>query len=93
MKSDIYGREDDKQFVFNCLTYDTHNNLSILSIVGIGGVGETTLAQHVFNDPRMDKTKFDVKAWICVSDEFDVFMVSKAILEHVTTTTDESRDT
>jgi len=88
-ESDIYGREHDKQFVFNWLTSDTHNNLSILSIVGMGGVGKTTLAQHVFNDPRMDETKFDVKAWVCVSDEFDVFKVSKAILEHVTKPTDD----
>ncbi|ESW05685.1 hypothetical protein PHAVU_011G200900 [Phaseolus vulgaris] len=62
--SEIYGREDDKQFVCNWLTSDTHNNLSILSIVGMGGV-----------------------------DEFDVFKVSKAILEDVTTSTDDSRDT
>ncbi|XP_068485216.1 putative disease resistance RPP13-like protein 1 [Phaseolus vulgaris] len=91
--SEIYGREDDKQFVCNWLTSDTHNNLSILSIVGMGGVGKTTLAQNVFNDPRTDEAKFDVKAWVCVSDEFDVFKVSKAILEDVTTSTDDSRDT
>jgi len=92
-ESDIYGREDDKQFVCNWLTSDTHNNLSILSIVGMGGVGKTTLAQHVFNDPGTDEAKFDIKAWVCVSEEFDVFKVSKAILEHVTTSIDDSRDT
>jgi len=90
-ESDIYGREDDKQFVFKWLTSHTHNNLSVLSIVGMGGVGKTTLAQHVFNDPRMDEAKFDVKVWVCVSDEFDVFKVSRAILEDVTTSTDDSR--
>ncbi|XP_068467039.1 putative disease resistance RPP13-like protein 1 [Phaseolus vulgaris] len=40
----------------------------------------------------MDEIKFDLRAWICVSDEFDVFKVSRAILEHVTTSTDDSRD-
>jgi len=59
----------------------------------MGGVGKTTLVQHVFNDPRIDEAKFDVRAWVCVSEEFDVFKVSRAILEHVTTTTDDSRDT
>ncbi|XP_027910845.1 putative disease resistance RPP13-like protein 1 [Vigna unguiculata] len=88
----IYGRDDDKEFVLNWLTSHTHNNLSILSIVGMGGVGKTTLAQHVFNDPRTDEAKFDVKAWVCVSDEFDVFKVSKTILEHVTRSTDNSGD-
>jgi len=92
-ESFIYGRDDDKEFVFKWLTSHTHNNLSILSIVGIGGVGKTTLAQHVFNDPRMDEAKYDVKVWVCVSDEFDVFKVSRAILEDVTASIDDSRDT
>jgi len=58
----------------------------------MGGVGKTTLAQHVFNDPNVDEAKFDVKAWVCVSDEFNVFKVSRAILEAVTESTDDSRD-
>jgi len=92
-ESVIYGRYNDIKFVFNWLTSKTHKKLSILSIVGMGGVGKTAVAQHVFNDPRMDEAKFDVKAWVCVSDEFDVFKVSRAILEHVTGSTDKSRDT
>ncbi|BAT89330.1 hypothetical protein VIGAN_06026000 [Vigna angularis var. angularis] len=92
--TDIYGRDHDKELIFDWLISDNnnHNQLSILSIVGMGGVGKTTLAQHVFNDPRVDEAKFDVKAWVCVSDEFDVFKVSRAILEAVTESTDDSRD-
>ena len=73
--TDIYGRDYDKQLIFDWLTSDNknRNQPSILSIVGMGGVGKTTLAQHVFNDPKVDEAKFDVKAWVCVSDEFDVF--------------------
>jgi len=93
--TDIYGRDHDKELIFNWLTSDINDckQPSILSIVGMGGVGKTTLAQHVYNDPRMDEAKFDVKAWVCVSDKFDVFKVSKAILEHVTKSIDDSRDT
>ncbi|KAL5150626.1 putative disease resistance RPP13-like protein 1 [Glycine soja] len=74
VESVIYGRDDDKEMIFNWLTSDIDNcnKLSILSIVGMGGLGKTTLAQHVFNDPRIEN-KFDIKAWVCVSDEFDVF--------------------
>ncbi|XP_014489569.1 putative disease resistance RPP13-like protein 1 [Vigna radiata var. radiata] len=92
-ESVIYGRDDDKEFVFNWLTSDIPNNLSILSIVGMGGLGKTTLAQHVFNDPRVNEAKFDVKAWVCLSYEFDVFKVSRKILEDVTRSPDHSSDT
>ncbi|WVZ03555.1 hypothetical protein V8G54_024361 [Vigna mungo] len=88
-ESVIYGRDDDKDFVFNWLISDTLNKLSILSIVGMGGLGKTSLAQHVFNDPRIEG-KFDIKAWVSVPQEFDVLNVSKAILNTITGSTDDS---
>jgi len=47
----IYGRDEDKEMIISWLTSDSdnHNCPSVLSIVGMGGMGKTTLAQHVFN--------------------------------------------
>lgn len=90
----IYGRDVDKEIIFDWLTSDAENNndqLSIISIVGMGGMGKTTLAQHLYNDPTMEG-KFDVKAWVSVSQEFDVFKVTRAILEGITGSTNDSRD-
>ncbi|RZB91287.1 putative disease resistance RPP13-like protein 1 [Glycine soja] len=74
VETDIYGRDDDKEIVSNWLASDTdtRNQLSILSIVGMGGECKTTLAQHAYNDPRIEG-KFDIKVWVCVSDDFDAF--------------------
>ncbi|KAJ1413511.1 P-loop containing nucleoside triphosphate hydrolase [Sesbania bispinosa] len=88
----IYGRDVDKENIFNWLVSNTENDnnqLSVISIVGMGGLGKTTLAQHLYNDPRM---KFEIRAWVCVSDEFDVFKVTRAILEAITGSTDDSID-
>jgi hypothetical protein len=47
-----------------------------------GGIGKTTLIQLVYKDNSV-KEHFDLQAWVCVSDEFDVFRVMKTILEEV----------
>jgi len=50
---------------------------------------KTSLAQHVFNDPRLE-AKFDIKAWISFPQEFDVLNVSRAILDTITGSTERS---
>ncbi|XP_028782300.1 putative disease resistance RPP13-like protein 1 [Neltuma alba] len=46
----------------------------------MGGIGKSTMAQVVYNDERV-KREFELKAWVCVSEEFDVVGVTKLILE------------
>ncbi|XP_025634705.2 putative disease resistance RPP13-like protein 1 [Arachis hypogaea] len=81
--SDIYGRNDDKETIIKFLLDDTcDDNLSVISIEGIGGIGKTTLAQLVYNDARVKK-KFAIKAWVCVATKFDPVNVTKAIMEDI----------
>jgi hypothetical protein len=83
----IYGRDGDKKKIIDLLLTEEANhddtNFHIVPIVGMGGIGKTTLAQHVFQDGLV-KERFGTKAWACVSDDFDVMRISKAILESVT---------
>ncbi|KAF5469048.1 hypothetical protein F2P56_013148 [Juglans regia] len=48
----------------------------------MAGVGKTTLARLVSNDVAAEH--FNLKAWVCVSDDFDIARTTKAILESVT---------
>ncbi|KAK8469871.1 hypothetical protein PHAVU_004G008680 [Phaseolus vulgaris] len=91
-ESVIYGRDADKGIIINWLISETDNpnQPSILSIVGMGGLGKTTLAQHVFSDPKIEDAKFDIKAWVCVSDHFHVLTVTRTILEAITNQKDDS---
>jgi Leucine-rich repeat (LRR) protein len=80
----VIGRENDKKAVIDCLMDSkVEENVSVLPIVGIGGLGKTTLAQLVFNDEQFQKG-FDLKMWVCVSDIFDVKNIVEKILEAAT---------
>ncbi|XP_018856673.2 putative disease resistance protein At3g14460 [Juglans regia] len=91
--SDICGRNDDKDEIINKLLPDdaSDNKIGVIAIVGMGGMGKTTLAQLVYNDNKVQK-HFDLVAWVCVSEEYDVFKVMKTILEAVTSSTSDIQD-
>ncbi|KAM4087609.1 hypothetical protein ACB094_07G007800 [Castanea mollissima] len=77
----VIGRENDKKAIIGILSdSNVEENVSILPIVGIGGLGKTTLAQLVFNDEKFKK-HFDQKFWVCVSDEFEVRVIVEKIIE------------
>ncbi|CAH1450658.1 unnamed protein product [Lactuca virosa] len=83
-ESKIMGREGDKEALLKKLLRNERfdQNVGIVSIVGLGGIGKTTLAKVVYNHEKV-KDEFEFRIWVCVSGEFDVLDISKAILEAV----------
>ncbi|KAL5134847.1 putative disease resistance protein RGA1 [Glycine soja] len=63
---DVIGREQDKAEIIELLMQqnpnDDHKSLSVIPIVGMGGLGKTTLAKFVFNDKKIDEC-FPLKMW------------------------------
>ncbi|KAH1063214.1 hypothetical protein J1N35_028201 [Gossypium stocksii] len=76
---EYFGRANEKQEMLELLKSNNPDGVCVLSIVGMGGMGKTTLAQLVYNDPRI-KESFDHQSWVCVSDDFDAVNITKTIL-------------
>ncbi|XP_014519682.1 putative disease resistance protein RGA4 [Vigna radiata var. radiata] len=81
----VYGRDQDREQILKFLLEDVSDSeeLSIYPIVGMGGLGKTTLAKQVFNDNRVCK-HFDLTIWVCVSDDFNTMTILQSIIECIT---------
>jgi hypothetical protein len=60
---------------------DKSNKIIIFSIVGIGGIGKTTLAQKIFNS-EVIKHEFTKKIWLSVNQDFNnTEMLRRVVIE------------
>ncbi|XP_022887344.1 putative late blight resistance protein homolog R1A-3 [Olea europaea var. sylvestris] len=90
----VVGFDDDAKKVINLLTRES-DELEVVSIVGMPGLGKTTLAKMIFRDPAV--YEFDKRAWAHISRDYisqdcnkkEVFL---AILDQITDVTDDIRN-
>ncbi|KAG1347330.1 putative disease resistance protein RGA4 [Cocos nucifera] len=73
----VFGRDRERRDI-GCLVAGCPS-LGVLLMVGIGGVGKTTLAQLIYNHERVVK-HFELRKWVYVSDNFDIRRNSKELL-------------
>ncbi|XP_077226009.1 disease resistance protein RGA2-like isoform X2 [Tasmannia lanceolata] len=85
IEKEIYGRDKDKKKSVQLLLADVsnENDVPVIAIVGMGGLGKTTLAQLAYNDENV-KGHFELRMWVYVSQDFVVTRIVTAILESAT---------
>ncbi|XP_047978437.1 putative disease resistance protein RGA1 [Salvia hispanica] len=92
------GRDDDVPKLVDMLTQtqpvEEKRVFSIVALVGMGGMGKTTLTRKIFNYERV-KARFGSRIWVHVSQTFDAISLFNKILYKVTNKASdgvESRD-
>ncbi|CAL9025757.1 unnamed protein product [Prunus brigantina] len=85
--SKVIGRESEKEEIVNLLMQqgdddqsgNSNNKVSVIPIVGIGGLGKTTLAKWVYDDKRV-VGHFELRMWACLPVDFELTRFTRLIL-------------
>ncbi|KAA3453949.1 disease resistance protein RGA2-like isoform X1 [Gossypium australe] len=87
IEPEVIGREEDKEKIIGMLLLTTERRagrfVSVIPLVGLGGIGKTTLAQTVYNDERVMRN-FEMRMWVCVNEDFNVRKILNLMIESAT---------
>ncbi|CAI9089103.1 OLC1v1023609C1 [Oldenlandia corymbosa var. corymbosa] len=79
----VVGLEDEAKKMIELLTRGT-STLDTVSIIGMAGLGKTTLAKKVYHDSEV-AYHFHIRAWSCVSQQYHKRRLLLDILEGIFT--------
>ncbi|VAH02609.1 unnamed protein product [Triticum turgidum subsp. durum] len=82
VESELYGRDGQKKSIVDDITHGKYctDELTVVPLVGPGGIGKTTLTQHIF---RELESSFQVSVWICVSLDFNADRLIQEIVNKI----------
>ncbi|KDP42062.1 hypothetical protein JCGZ_01850 [Jatropha curcas] len=78
----VVGVQRDVEKIKEWIFSPSYRNLQMMGIVGMGGLGKTTIARLIFND-RDIRCHFDRSIWVSVSQNFTVDAILRSILEQL----------
>ncbi|KAK6152965.1 hypothetical protein DH2020_012604 [Rehmannia glutinosa] len=85
----VVGMEEDVESLLRRGILEEREGLSIASIVGMGGIGKSTLARLVYNHAAV-AGRFERRAWVCVSSEFkEIEIIKELVMQLVGPTEDK----
>ncbi|KAH7677478.1 P-loop containing nucleoside triphosphate hydrolase protein [Dioscorea alata] len=85
-QSEVYGRDEACSLLVEHLLKndgDEQTSVSVIPIVGMPGVGKTTLTQLIYNHSSVCEN-FELRVWVYVSQDFHVARLVKVLIESIT---------
>ncbi|KAK4406027.1 putative disease resistance protein [Sesamum angolense] len=94
-----YGHEIEEHFVgmkkdigkLQSLLTSNDRSTRVISICGMGGLGKTTLANKIYKG-NVVQQRFEVRAWICISQQFQPKTVFQRLLKQLLPNESEEQD-
>lgn len=84
IQSDIVGDKIEKntrELVQDLITNDSNLNIKVVSIVGMGGIGKTTLAQKILKETIVER-HFKMRIWLSITQHFDETELLRTAIKH-----------
>ncbi|PHU10949.1 hypothetical protein BC332_17879 [Capsicum chinense] len=80
VNNNMVGRDDQKERLLENLTGNYSGEPKVIPIVGMGGIGKTTLVKEVYNHESI-LHRFDVRAWATVSQQHNIKEILLSLLQ------------
>ncbi|PHT63815.1 hypothetical protein T459_32344 [Capsicum annuum] len=84
---EIVGFKKDAKKIVQYLIRGT-KELDVIPIIGMGGQGKTTITRKVYNNDKI-VSRFDVRAWICISQTYNQRELLQEIFSQVSGSKDK----